>query len=55
MENLVQIIDRQVVVSSRQVAEHFGKRHSDVIKAVEKHILDLQATGVKVRWFDEHQ
>lgn len=35
MENLVQIIDRQVVISSRQVAEHFGKRHSDVIKAVE--------------------
>lgn len=55
MENLVQIIGRQVVVSSRQVAEHFGKRHSDVIKAVEKHILDLQETGVKVRWFDEHQ
>ena len=40
MENLVQIIGRQVVVSSRQVAEHFGKRHSDVIK---------------VRWFNEHQ
>lgn len=36
MENLVQIIGRQVVVSSRKVAEHFGKRHSDVIKAVEK-------------------
>ena len=54
MENLVQIIGRQVVVSSRQVAEHFGKRHSDVIKA-EKHILDLQDTGVKVCWFDEHQ
>lgn len=34
MENLVQIIDRQVVVSSRQVAEKFGKEHKHVLDSV---------------------
>ena len=32
---LVQIIDDQVVVSSRQIAEHFGKRHADVLAGIE--------------------
>lgn len=41
------------VVSSREVAEHFGKRHADVIKSIEQHISDLEATNEKVRWFIE--
>ena len=35
MENLVQIAEGQVVVSSRQVAEHFEKRHADVLASIE--------------------
>lgn len=35
MENLVQITDGKVVVSSRQVAEHFGKLHKDVLAGIE--------------------
>ena len=46
MENLVQIIGRQVVVSSRQVAEHFGKRHSDVIKAATAAIKNVDGMGI---------
>lgn len=45
MENLVMIKDNQVVVSSRQVAEHFGKRHDNVsrdIKALQKDILNFE-------------
>lgn len=41
------------VVSSREVAERFGKRHADVIKSIEQHISDLEATNEKVRWFIE--
>lgn len=41
------------VVSSREVAEHFGKRHGDVLKAIEQHIFDLESTDAKVRWFTE--
>ena len=35
MENLVQVAEGQVVVSSRQVAEHFEKRHADVLASLE--------------------
>ena len=35
MENLVQVTDGKVVVSSRQVAEHFGKLHKDVLASIE--------------------
>lgn len=35
MENLVQVTDGKVVVSSRQVAEHFGKLHKDVLAGIE--------------------
>lgn len=34
MENLVQIIGRQVVVSSRQVAEKFSKEHKHVLASI---------------------
>ena len=43
----------QIVVSSREVAERFTKRHADVLRAVEKHEADLHATDAKVRWFYE--
>lgn len=34
MSGLVQIVDNQAVVSSRQIAENFGKRHVEVLDAV---------------------
>nr|DAK26516.1 MAG TPA: regulatory protein [Caudoviricetes sp.] len=49
--DLVQVQDNQVVVSSRQVAEHFGKRHTEVLRAVAKHDADLKLTDAKKRWF----
>lgn len=36
MENLVEIKNNQVVVSSRQVAEHFGKRHDKLFTEIER-------------------
>lgn len=44
---------QQPVVSSLTVARDFGKQHKDVLKAVERHIADLNSTGEKVRWFFE--
>lgn len=41
MSNLTIVQNGQAVTTSRQVAENFGKRHSDVILAVEKHIADI--------------
>lgn len=35
MENLVKIENNEVVVSSREIAEHFEKRHADVLEAIE--------------------
>lgn len=37
-EQLVTIINNQAVVSSRQVAENFGKRHAHVLEAIEETI-----------------
>jgi anti-repressor protein len=51
--NLVEIRNNQVVVSSRQVAEKFGKRHTEVLRSIESHVQALQATDAKVRWFME--
>lgn len=53
MNELVEIVNNQVVVSSRQVAEHFGKRHAEVIRAIENHIEALESTDAKVRWFNQ--
>lgn len=36
MKNLVQVSNNQVVVSSRQIAEHFEKQHKHVLDAIEK-------------------
>ena len=35
MENLVQVNDGQIVVESRQIAEHFDKQHKHVLDAIE--------------------
>lgn len=35
MEGLVKVENNEVVVSSRQVAENFGKRHDNVMQAIE--------------------
>lgn len=34
MNNLVEIRDNQIVVSSRQVAEHFGKEHKHILENI---------------------
>lgn len=53
MNELVEVVNNQVVVSSRQVAEKFGKRHADVLRAAEMHDKDLKATDAELRWFTE--
>ena len=30
------VIDGKITTTSNQIAEHFGKRHSDVLRAIEK-------------------
>ena len=35
MNSLVQVADGQIVVSSRNIAEHFEKRHADVLAGIE--------------------
>ncbi len=45
MENDLKNENGQIVVSSRMVAERFGKRHADVIRAIEEKIL----TNAKLR------
>lgn len=51
MENLVQIAEGQIVVSSRQVAEHFDKQHKHVLSVIE----NLKAENSALRnMFCEH-
>lgn len=51
--NEIQVINNngELVVSSRKVAEDFGKRHTEVLRAIDNHIEALKATDAKVRWF----
>lgn len=35
MEALVKVENNQIVTDSRNVAEHFGKQHKDVLRAIE--------------------
>lgn len=44
--DLVMIKNNKVVVSSRQIAESFSKRHSDVLRAVTK-LINLTQNCVK--------
>ena len=39
MENLVEIRDNQVVVSSRRFAEYFGKEHRNILRDIENIII----------------
>lgn len=48
MKNLVEIKNNQVVVSSRQVAEKFGKEHKHVLDSVRE---ILKAENSAVRFF----
>lgn len=43
---LVEIRNNQVVVSSRQVAEKFGKEHRHVLENI-RHILDAENSAAK--------
>ena len=48
MENLVQVTDGQIVVSSRQVAEHFEKRHTHVLNTIKE---VLHSAENSAQWF----
>ena len=50
MNNLVEINNNQVVVSSRQIAENFGKEHKDVLDSIR---LILAAENSAARFFFE--
>ena len=45
MENLVTVINENVVVSSRDVAKHFGKRHDHVIRHIESTLRGIPQNG----------
>ncbi len=45
MENLVSVINNQVVVSSRQVAEKFGKEHRNVLASI-KEIISAEKSAL---------
>ena len=51
MNELVKIKNNQVVVSSRQVAEKFGKLHKDVLENIRE---ILKAENSAVRFFQEN-
>ncbi len=51
MNDLVEIRKNQVVTSSRQVAEVFGKRHCDVLRGIQ----NLTSTQNCVQWFYRSQ
>ena len=38
MENLIQIVNNQAVVSSRQIAERFGKEHRNILANIRQAI-----------------
>ena len=48
MKNLVQESNNQVVVSSRQIAEHFGKHHKDVLDGIRG---ILNSAEKSAQWF----
>ena len=47
--DLVEIKNNQIVVSSLQIAEHFGKRHCDVLEAIR---VEMRVTENSVDPFD---
>ena len=49
MENLVTVVNENAVVSSRDVAEHFGKRHDHVTRDIEMYKKDVPNFGEMFR------
>ncbi len=51
MSNLINITNQNgnLVVSSREVAEHFDKRHNDVVEAIENKIKNLTTGNIVVQ------
>ncbi len=39
MNELIQVINGEVSVDSRMIAEHFGKAHSDVLKDIRDEVV----------------
>ena len=52
MENLVEIVNNQVVVNSRQVAEKFEKNHYHILRDIREY-LNLSKNGEINDWFCE--
>nr|DAE88706.1 MAG TPA: hypothetical protein [Caudoviricetes sp.] len=48
MENLIQIVNNQAVVSSRQIAERFGKEHRNILANIRQAI---QSAEISADWF----
>lgn len=46
MKQLVVIQNNQIVVSSKDLAEHFGKEHKDVLENI-RHILVAEFSATK--------
>ncbi len=46
MNGIVEIVNDQVVVSSRQIADNFGKEHKDVLYAI-REILTAENSAAK--------
>lgn len=46
MNDLVEVVNNQAVVSSRQVAEHFGKEHRHVLDSI-RDILAAENSAAK--------
>lgn len=51
MNNLVTIKNNQVVVSSRQVAEHFGKRHIHILDSIKSLISSAENSAQWYKYF----
>ena len=48
MENLIQIVNNQAVVSSRQIAERFGKEHRNILANIRQAV---QSAEISADWF----
>lgn len=46
MNGIVEVVNDQVVVSSRQIADNFGKEHKDVLYAI-REILTAENSAAK--------
>jgi Rha family phage regulatory protein len=46
MNELIQVVNGEVIVDSRMIAEHFNKRHGDVIRDIRDECVKLEAEGV---------